>query len=159
MFLLSLVDVGPSRLRVINTLASALNIRLAHAKTIVDQTPERVTVGDAKRVAYVRRKLQEAGATVAVDYCPEEMYPETWVTAEMSFDKVTCSKCGAPLFYAVPGQTTEQEIIAFARTGKSPFFEQVASDKWIHPGVYCPNGCCFVMVNLEHPDKYTGEQP
>ncbi|VTR96930.1 ribosomal protein L7/L12 [Tuwongella immobilis] len=159
MFLLRLVDVGASRLRVINTVARILQIPLAQAKTIVDLTPDRITVGDAKRIAFVRRQLQQVGATVAVDYCPEEMHPENWVPANLSTDKVTCARCGEPLFFAIPGRTTEQETVAFAQTSKSPAFRQVASAKWIHPGVYCSNGCCFIMVNLEHPDKYSGEEP
>ena len=52
-----------------------------------------------------------------------------------------CSECGAPLFVAVPGQTTQEEILKFVLsatwTGGSE--GQFAQDKWIHPGAYCPN--------------------
>jgi len=156
MFALYFADIGTNRLGIIKTLAHVLEVTLAEAKQIVDTPDQRVAVGDAQRIAYVRRQLQAMGAKMVVEYCPEAMNPKSWLTPQLSADGVTCAKCGATLFFAIPGLTTGEGIAEFARQcGDS----QVASDRWIHPGVYCPNGCGFVMVNLEHPDKYTGENP
>lgn len=56
-----------------------------------------------------------------------------------------CPKCGAPLFHAVPGLTTVEDIREFAAGSKLPDKGQIAADGWIHPGVYCPNGCYEVL--------------
>jgi hypothetical protein len=56
-----------------------------------------------------------------------------------------CRYCGAELFRAIPGKTTSQEIIDYAeRTGR----EDIKRDAWIHPGVYCPNGCAIVLHEI-----------
>jgi hypothetical protein len=159
MFGLYITDIGQDRLRVIRTLAEVLRIGNSQAKELIDSPEQRVTVGDAKRIAFVRRELQSVGATALVVYAPDEMHPETWATDALSVDKVTCATCGAFLFYVVPGRTSGEEIVAFASKTKSPSASTLASERWMHPGVYCPNGCGFALVELEHPDQYTGKEP
>lgn len=70
-------------------------------------------------------------------------------------DYKTCSVCGSTMFVAMPGQTTSEDIAAFAsqmvqkKTRKTNIgWEEIAREKWIHPGVYCPNGCSYIMFNL-----------
>ncbi|QDT63100.1 hypothetical protein [Calycomorphotria hydatis] len=60
-----------------------------------------------------------------------------------------CRYCGADLFWALPGQTSASEISAF---GELIGDEEIKSSGWIHPGVYCPNRCTFVMYNFERMD-------
>lgn len=155
MFVLRLVDVNQARIRIISSVASLLQISLPQAKHLVDMQPENLLIGDARRIAYARKKLQEAGASVRVDYYPDGMNPQSWVAEQYSTDKSACAQCGEQLFYVVPGRTTEAEIRLFLQSkGKFAGDEQF---QWMHPGVYCPNDCFFVMVNLEHPDQYSGE--
>jgi hypothetical protein len=53
-----------------------------------------------------------------------------------------CRFCGAELFWAIPGKTTREEIVAYAqRVGR----DDIRRDTWIHPGVYCLNGCVFAL--------------
>jgi hypothetical protein len=155
MFALNITHLGPDRLRLIRAIASMLQIDNASARQFVDA--RRIVVGDARRTAFVRRKLLEAGVGVELGYALEVMDAESWVRDKLSIDKRTCATCGEPLFYAVPGRTTREDIIALGK--KYPLFAQAAVDGWVHPGVYCPKGCAFVMVNLEHPDQYSGLEP
>jgi len=57
-----------------------------------------------------------------------------------------CTECGEPLFAVVPHQTTQAEIIEFARTANFLDVEQIERDPWMHPGVFCPNGCTAVLM-------------
>jgi hypothetical protein len=52
-----------------------------------------------------------------------------------------CPKCGALLFTAIPGKTTEAEILAFLKGTRPEQTAEEQSDPWIHPGTYCPSGC------------------
>jgi len=67
---------------------------------------------------------------------------------EDDLNRTTCPKCGARLFHAIPGQTTEAEILAFAREAG---WEHVIQERWIHPGIYCPKGCYGVLVHYAPP--------
>jgi hypothetical protein len=125
---------------------------------MVDSPSGKLATGDAKRIARLRAQLRKVGAQVEVDYAPEEMKLESWPSDKLSLDKRTCRNCGATLFYVVPGKTSEEEIVAFAKTAKLPNASQIEADKWIHPGVYCPNGCGAVIVEIEHPDLYLNEE-
>lgn len=63
-------------------------------------------------------------------------------------DQTHCLVCGQLLFKALPHVTTREEIVEFSnRIGRA----DLARDQWIHPGVYCPNGCTSVMLNFRHP--------
>lgn len=58
------------------------------------------------------------------------------------FNATHCKVCGERLFWAIPGETTKDQIVDFAeRMG----WEQIRKDAWIHPGVYCPNGCTYAL--------------
>lgn len=45
------------------------------------------------------------------------------------------------MFCAIPGKTTVEEIIAFAKSAPAFQNSSVVKERWIHPGRYCPNGC------------------
>lgn len=59
-----------------------------------------------------------------------------------------CEICGSKLFRAIPGQTTKEEIKTFARNSKIKDAIEVEREGWIHPGIYCPNGCTMVLINF-----------
>jgi len=61
-----------------------------------------------------------------------------------NFGDTHCRTCGHELFWAIPNQTTREDIVAY---GKLIGSAEIESDGWIHPGVYCPNGCTFAMHN------------
>lgn len=65
-----------------------------------------------------------------------------------SFAETHCRTCGHELFWAIPKQTTRAQIVAYAKLIGSTEIER---DGWIHPGVYCPNGCTLVMYNYGSP--------
>lgn len=67
-------------------------------------------------------------------------------------DEALCEQCGARLFQAIPGQTTVQEIVAFAHRATFPSAQQIASDGWIHPGIYCPNECVVILHSYRYPE-------
>lgn len=71
----------------------------------------------------------------------------------------TCSRCGGRPFHAVPQQTTPEEITAFAQSATFPGAEEVAKDGWIHPGVFCPQGCNRVLFNYGPPVSNTSTGP
>ena len=56
-----------------------------------------------------------------------------------------CNVCGTELFWAIPGTTTPEQFDAYADLIGD---EQLKRGRWIHPGVYCPNQCTFVMFNM-----------
>lgn len=60
-----------------------------------------------------------------------------------------CPKCGANLFFAVPGVTTKEDIQEFAAHSKLPDKDQIVSSGWIHPGAYCSNGCYKVHYTFK----------
>ena len=60
-----------------------------------------------------------------------------------------CSECGSVLFDAIPGYTTEEDIREFARNSKLPDAEDIIKDGWIHPGLYCPNGCTEIFIEYD----------
>jgi hypothetical protein len=62
-----------------------------------------------------------------------------------------CPKCGAPLFFAIPGVTTKEDIQEFALHSKLQDKAQIARDGWIHPGEYCPNGCYEALFDFKKP--------
>ena len=65
-----------------------------------------------------------------------------------NFGDTHCRTCGHELFWAIPKQTTRAEIVEYAKHIGSTEIER---DGWIHPGVYCPNGCTCVMHNYGSP--------
>jgi hypothetical protein len=58
-----------------------------------------------------------------------------------------CKECGEPLFHAIPHETTREQIIEFARNSNLPDKDSIERNGWIHPGVYCPNGCTVVLLS------------
>lgn len=57
-----------------------------------------------------------------------------------------CPHCGSPVLHATPGQTTVEEIRAFAGLAGRRDIERYG---WIHPGCYCPRGCFQVLIEYE----------
>lgn len=66
-----------------------------------------------------------------------------------------CRRCGEPLFTALPGETTVEEIRAFAECSKIGGQEHIIRDGWIHPGQYCASGCTQVLWNIKRDDHDT----
>ncbi len=56
----------------------------------------------------------------------------------LNFKLTHCDLCGARLLWALPGQMTRAEIVAYAQAIGDG---QLEAQPWIHPGVYCPNKC------------------
>jgi hypothetical protein len=57
-----------------------------------------------------------------------------------------CRICGEPLMRFVPGEEVRREdVVAF---GVKAGIEQCQQGYWLHPGVYCPNRCTWVMVEF-----------
>ena len=65
-----------------------------------------------------------------------------------------CNVCGKPLFHVESGVTTPEQIREFARNSHLPGKEQIEQDGWIHPGVYCPNGCTYMLITFRDDDTY-----
>ena len=63
--------------------------------------------------------------------------------------KFLCPQCGALLFNAVPGVTTREEIIEFVSSTRIFGDNPDAADGWIHPGLYCPNGCTWIRADYQ----------
>jgi hypothetical protein len=59
----------------------------------------------------------------------------------------TCLTCGSGLFSVVTGETTREDIVEFARNSKAWRENPDALDGWMHPGLYCPNGCVSVLAD------------
>ena len=76
----------------------------------------------------------------------------------LDFGQTHCDYCGADLFWALPGQTSRNEIRRFAKQIKN---DQIAADGWIHPGVYCRNGCINRLFHFSNQglwDKLESER-
>src|SRR5438552_111785 len=125
MFVLHLSDVGANRQAVIVAAARVLGVSLADAKARVDSSSREIAGGDAKWIAFVRKQLENEGARVVVSYQPEETEWQSYVSDKLSIDKRTCRKCGAPLFFAIPGRTTEEEVVEFARNNDIPNAKEI----------------------------------
>ncbi|MCA9224617.1 MAG: hypothetical protein KDA47_03365 [Planctomycetales bacterium] len=89
----------------------------------------------ARQILFDRGMLDEN----ELDYCSP------------NFGDTHCHFCGQELFWAIPGETTPDQIVASARKIGD---EQIERDRWIHPGVYCPNGCVFVMHHYVLPTNW-----
>ncbi len=67
-----------------------------------------------------------------------------------------CQHCGQPLFTAMPGKTTFEEIQAYEEGSKITGWEEIIRDRWIHPGQYCPNGCTTILWELKRDSDDNG---
>ena len=59
-----------------------------------------------------------------------------------------CDVCHQPLFEAEPGVTTKEQIRKFVENSVYRSKRDEEND-WIHPGIYCPNGCFAVMIQYD----------
>lgn len=66
----------------------------------------------------------------------------------MAIDAKHCPRCGEALFRAMPGETTRDEIATFIATARICKNLPKEHPPWIHPGLYCPNGCVQQLWNL-----------
>ena len=58
-----------------------------------------------------------------------------------------CKECGLPLFHAMPHKTTKDDIKEFARNSNLPDKAEIEREGWLHPGIYCPNGCTEILIS------------
>jgi hypothetical protein len=72
----------------------------------------------------------------------------------LDFNEKLCRYCGAALFWALPGKTTRADIVRFAQLIGD---KEIESDGWVHPGVYCPNGCTMSLFNIA--PRESGDEP
>lgn len=70
-----------------------------------------------------------------------------------------CPTCNAELFEVIPFETTQREIIEFARHSTIQNKEGIIAGRWMHPGIHCPNGCymCYVEYRIPLPQITTSE--
>lgn len=59
-----------------------------------------------------------------------------------------CQSCGQPLFLVVPGKTTKEQIISFAKQCNFKEAAQIIEGGWMHPGQYCKFGCTYTLWNI-----------
>jgi hypothetical protein len=104
-------------------------------------------IGPKGYLSEVQQKLDSKGARTTLVFYPEGLEVSRWA-ARVSADGIHCSACGEKLFFAVPKLTTKEGIVEFARHSNIANAAEIARTGWIHPGVYCPNGCAAVLVNL-----------
>ena len=90
-----------------------------------------------------------AGAIVLLERFGLIDAPE--MASTVDFGEQNCAHCGAELFWALPGETSRDEIVRFAELIGS---DQIASDAWIHPGVYCQNGCTARLFNFGNQELW-----
>lgn len=76
------------------------------------------------------------------------------ITFQLAADH--CQHCGQPLFTAMPGKTTFEEVQAFAESSKISGWEEIIRDRWIHPGQYCQNGCTTILWELKRESDDNG---
>jgi hypothetical protein len=79
--------------------------------------------------------------------------------SSISFATKHCPVCGAALFHAIPHTTTREEIIAFAKASKAYCNDKDALSGWIHPGIYCPNGCIEEWIEFREMTKEADSEP
>ena len=103
------------------------------------------------REAYLRLKFRKLDAARRILVDRGLLAEDELDYHSPNFGDNNCHFCGHELFWAIPGKTTPEEIVAYARLIGA---EQIERDRWIHPGVYCPKGCVFVMHNYGHPANW-----
>jgi hypothetical protein len=146
-WLLFLDNPGPNRQRVMLLLKAELGMPFGAVQQLLATEHPKLLSGPKWRVDRLAGQLAEAGASARVTY--DRNASDRWIRPELSIDKIHCAKCGSRLFRAIPGETTPEEIRAFALSSQIDPTGEVARTGWIHPGVYCPAGCGFVMANLD----------
>lgn len=149
MFALYLQDAGPNRILILSLLKKMCGLSHGQAKRVLEEARPRLITGTEPELRDIQQVFETQGAHTVIESYPEGIDATAWIRDSLSVDKKTCAKCGAPLFFAIPGLTTKDEIIKFASSGRISHADEIARTGWIHPGVYCPNGCGFVMANLE----------
>ena len=72
-----------------------------------------------------------------------------------------CETCNSIMFEAEPFKTTPQDIVEFAHQSSlaEAHKQSLIHDKWIQPGLYCPNGCTTILdeVRIRLPEMTTSE--
>ena len=61
-----------------------------------------------------------------------------------------CEKCGGQILEYYPEKVQWDEAIRFVMKAKAfeKNREDILSDEWMHPGVYCENCGCLALVNM-----------
>ena len=62
-----------------------------------------------------------------------------------------CPTCKTVLFEVLPFKTTQQEIAEFIQcsTTSDEIKQTVLKSKWLHPGLYCANGCYSELYEVD----------
>lgn len=147
MWTVYLSSPGPNKQRVMLLLKAELGISFDALQRLLATDQPKLLTAPKWKTDLLASQLTDAGAVVRVAYDRESV--NRWIRPELSIDKVHCAKCGSRLFRAIPGETTPEEIREFALQSQIDTAGEIAKSGWIHPGVYCPMGCAFVMANLE----------
>lgn len=71
----------------------------------------------------------------------------------ISPDGKTCLNCGENLFKVVPGVTTQEEIINFAKDADGWQENPEALEGWMPSGIFCKNGCVAIHADYPAPWK------
>lgn len=58
-----------------------------------------------------------------------------------------CLACNEKVLRVAPGQTTAIEIGKFAKRSQVWSENAEAVNGWMHPGIYCPNGCVTIFID------------
>ena len=99
---------------------------------------------------YVHDRIRDSKNKLPVTSDPLKEYVENGDDLSshgISSDGKTCLTCGESLFSIVPGKTVQEEIINFAKKSRAWQENPDAVKGWMHPGLYCPNGCVSVLAN------------
>ncbi len=62
-----------------------------------------------------------------------------------------CATCDTKVFFVTPGETTAEEIVAFAQGAKGWSENPDALEGHMPPGVFCPNGCFSIVGQFPLP--------
>lgn len=147
MWAVYLDSAGLNKQRVMLLLKAEIGISFKDLQRMLAADQPKLLSGPKWKVDRLARQLIVEGAAVRVAYDRESVVQ--WIRPELSVDKIHCATCGSRLFRVIPGETTSEEIREFALQSQIDPTHEVANSGWIHPGIYCPMGCAFVMANLD----------
>ena len=146
MWSLTLNELGRNPAKIMLLIKTELAITWPEVKSLLATDQPTILRAAKWRVTRFAQQLTDQGASVSVVAEPTNF--DSWIRPELSLDKIHCVKCGSVLFRAIPGKTSAEEITAFAKRSTIDPTGEIARTGWIHPGIYCPQGCGFVLLNL-----------
>lgn len=150
MFAVYLDDPGPNRLAAMKALRSALGVSIVEAKRLIESSRPMLRSGTKEQAEWIRNEIVRAGANASIEYYWIGIDLRSWIPPSHSADQVHCIHCGAKLLLALPGLTSEEQIRDFALACNFDNAQEIYESGWIHPGVFCPNSCCFALFDDLH---------